>query len=217
METLKKKRTRALLILDILNGLYSEAECTLDFADPLQLLISTQLAAQCTDARVNLVTRTLYQKYRSASDFANAELGELEQEIRSTGFYHNKARNIINCCRAIEAEYGGRVPQTMETLLKLPGVGRKTANLVLGDAFGMPGIVVDTHAGRLARRLGLTAETDPEKVEYALAEVIPKESWTRFGHQLVLHGRAVCPARKPRCGQCALASCCPKTGVGETI
>ena len=212
-ESAAKKRKRAILLIEALNGLYSEADCTLDFTDPLQLLISTQLAAQCTDERVNQVTQELYKKYRSAGDFAAADIAELENDIRSTGFFRNKARNIIGCCRMLVAEYGGEVPSTMEALLKLPGVGRKTANLVLGDAFGVPGVVVDTHAGRLARRMGLSAHKDPEKVERDLMEALPKGSWTRFCHQLVLHGRAVCTARKAMCSRCALSGNCPKIDV----
>lgn len=212
-EGIEKKRLRAARLIEGLDALYSEADCTLDYVDPLQLLISTQLAAQCTDERVNIVTRTLYQKYRDVNDFAGADLSELEDDIRSTGFFHNKARNIINCCRMLVAEYGGEVPRTLEELLKLPGVGRKTANLVLGDAFGTPGVVVDTHAGRLARRMGLTDQDNPEKVEYDLMKVIPKARWTRFGHQLVLHGRAVCSSRRARCESCTLSPDCPKLNV----
>jgi len=212
-EGIEKKRQRAARLIEGLDALYSEADCTLDYVDPLQLLISTQLAAQCTDERVNIVTRTLYQKYRDVNDFAGADLSELEDDIRSTGFFHNKARNIINCCRMLVAEYGGEVPRTLEELLRLPGVGRKTANLVLGDAFGTPGVVVDTHAGRLARRMGLTDQDNPEKVEYDLMKVIPKARWTRFGHQLVLHGRAVCSSRRARCESCTLSPDCPKLNV----
>ena len=213
METLNQKKKRACMILLALDDLYDEADCTLEFVNALQLLISTQLAAQCTDARVNIVTKTLYQKYRSVYDFAGADVAELEQEIKSTGFFHNKARNIIRCCQKIVCDFGGEVPGTMTELLSLPGVGRKTANLVLGDAFQVPGIVVDTHAGRLSRRLGLTVQTVPEKVEYDLMKIIPKQSWTRFGHQLVLHGRAVCSSRKPECSRCSLSNVCPKVEV----
>lgn len=209
-ESGKKKRERALKLISGLDGLYGEADCTLDYADPLQLLISTQLAAQCTDERVNIVTKSLFLKYRTALDFAQADQAELEDAIRSTGFFHNKAKNIIGCCRMLIAEFGGEVPGSMEKLLRLPGVGRKTANLVLGDAFGVPGVVVDTHAGRLARRMGLTLNADPEKVEYDLMKIIPKADWTRFGHLLVLHGRAVCSARKAACERCALSGDCPK-------
>ena len=212
-ESLKKKRERALYLIGCLNDLYSEADCTLDYTDPLQLLISTQLAAQCTDERVNIVTRELYKKYRSVQDFARADITELENDIRSTGFFHNKARNIINCCRMLITDHGGAVPRTLGELLNLPGVGRKTANLVLGDAFGTPGIVVDTHAGRLARRMGLSEHMDPEKVEYDLMRIIPEDHWIRFGHQLVLHGRAVCSSRKAQCGECPLSPHCPKINV----
>jgi len=209
-ESIKKRRIRVLSIISRLDELYDEAACTLDCDDPLQLLVSTQLAAQCTDERVNQVTRSLFEKYRDANDYARADMAEFENEIRSTGFFHNKAKNIISCCRMLVAEYGGEVPRTLDELLKLPGVGRKTANLVLGDAFGVPGIVVDTHAGRLARRMGLSVHMDPEKVEYDLMQVVPKDSWIRFCHQLVLHGRAVCASRKARCEECALFGDCPK-------
>jgi endonuclease-3 len=199
-----------MLIIDGLDSLYSDADCSLDCVSPLQLVISTQLAAQCTDERVNQVTRTLYREYRNVYNFANADASALEKAIYATGFFHVKARNIINCCKMLVLEHGGEVPSTLEELIKLPGVGRKTANLVLGDAFGIPGIVVDTHAGRLARRMGLTENNDPEKVEYDLMRVIPKARWTRFCHQLVLHGRAVCSSRKASCGVCTLSEHCPK-------
>jgi endonuclease-3 len=210
IENISDIKKRAGMIIAELDKLYSDADCTLEFDSPLQLLISTQLAAQCTDERVNIVTKTLYQKYKTASDFASADIAELEDHIRPTGFFRNKAKNIINCCKMLLTNYGGEVPQTMEELLKLPGVGRKTANLVLGDVFNVPGIVVDTHTGRLARRLGLTDATDPSKVEFELVEIIPEERWTKFGHQLVLHGRAVCGSRKPDCAGCSLDALCPK-------
>jgi endonuclease III len=199
---------RAADIMSIFNRLYPEAGCSLDYSDPLQLMVSTQLAAQCTDLRVNMVTPALFKKYRNVHGFAAADLLELEQEIKSTGFYHNKARNIINACRMIISDFGGEVPSNMEDLLKLPGVGRKTANLVLGDSFGIPGVVVDTHAKRLSNRIGLTVNEDPEKIEYDLMKVLPKESWSRFCHQLVYHGRAVCNARKPACGRCEILPYC---------
>lgn len=199
---------KVLAIIKVFDELYPEANCSLDYQDPLQLLISTQLAAQCTDARVNIVTKTLFVKYKTVSDFANADLLELEEDIRSTGFYHNKAKNIINTCKRIISDFGGKVPENMEDLLKLPGVGRKTANLVLGDCFGIPGIVVDTHASRLSRHIGLTVREDPEKIEYDLMKVVPKESWGRFCHQLVLHGRAICMARKPSCQFCPIRGLC---------
>ncbi|MCR4434225.1 MAG: endonuclease III [Clostridiales bacterium] len=202
------KKQRVLKILEVFNQLYKEAECSLDYQDPLQLLISTQLAAQCTDARVNMVTETLFKKYKDVHDFASADLKELEQDIKSTGFYRNKAHNIINCCKMLIEKYDGRVPGTLEDLLKLPGVGRKTANLVLGDIFNIPGIVVDTHARRLSQRIGLTQNDDPKKIEFDLMEVVPKKDWGKFCHQLVYHGRAVCNARKPKCGECAISEYC---------
>jgi len=212
-ESVKNKKARALRLIKGLDALYGAGDCTLEFTDPLQLLISTQLAAQCTDERVNTVTKTLFPKYPAAADFAGADILELEEAIKPTGFFHIKARNIVNCCKMLTEVYGGAVPGTMEELLKLPGVGRKTANLVLGDAFGVAGVVVDTHAGRLARRMGLTADKDPEKVEYDLMKIIPRDNWTNFGHQLVWHGRAVCKARKPDCAACTLAPDCPAAGV----
>lgn len=203
-----RRNDRIKNIIDELERLYPQAGCTLTYKDPLQLLIATQMAAQCTDARVNIVTRDLFKKYRTAQDFANAGQNELEEEIRSTGFYRNKARNIIACCKKIVTDFGGEVPHSMEELLSLPGVGRKTANLVLGDIFNIPGVVVDTHAKRLSNRLGLTREQDPEKIEYDLMKVIPKEKWSLFSHQLVFHGREVCMARNPQCENCTLRSYC---------
>jgi endonuclease-3 len=205
-----KIRKRALKIMRALDAFYPEADCTLKCEDPLQLLVSTIMAAQCTDERVNIVAGPLYKKYQSASDFAQADAAELERDIRSIGMYRQKARNIIRSCQIITALHGGKVPASMDELLALPGVGRKTANLVLGDAYGVPGVVVDTHAGRLARRMGLTPEDDPAKVEMDLMSVLPKERWTKAGHQFVLHGRAVCMARGPRCGACAVSGLCPK-------
>jgi endonuclease-3 len=203
-----KKSDRVKHIMEELERLYPEAACSLVYKDPLQLLIATQLSAQCTDARVNIVTRDLFKKYRSAQDFANADIKELEDDIRSTGFYRNKVRNIIESCKKILSDYDGKVPNTMDKLLTLPGVGRKTANLVLGDIFGIPGIVVDTHAKRLSNRLGLTKEQDPVKIEFDLMKIIPKKMWSRFSHQLVSHGRAVCKARKPECEICTLRPYC---------
>ncbi len=203
---MKKSDIKA--IISELDNLYPEAGCSLTYTDPLQLMIATQLAAQCTDARVNIVTQTLYKKYVTVHDFAAADLKELEEEIKSTGFYHNKAKNVINACKMIISDFDGKVPSNMEDLLKLPGVGRKTANLVLGDIFGIPGIVVDTHAGRISNRIGLTSHKDPEKIEYDLMKVLPKENWTKFCHQLVYHGRAVCNARKPNCEACTIRGFC---------
>lgn len=202
------KKERAIKIIEVFNRLYPDADCSLDYQDPLQLLIATQLAAQCTDARVNIVAKDLFVKYRNAEDFANADLHELEQDIKSTGFYHNKAKNIINCCRTLVAKFGGKVPGNMEDLLSLAGVGRKTANLVLGDIFKVPGIVVDTHAKRLANRIGFTKNSDPTKIEFDLMKIIPVESWSKFCHQLVYHGRAVCNARKPMCEACGIREFC---------
>jgi endonuclease-3 len=171
-------------------------------------MIATILAAQCTDARVNIVTKDLFEKYKTVYDFAGADLQELEQDIKSTGFYHNKAKNIIAACKLIISDFGGKVPGDMESLLKLPGVGRKTANLLLNDCFGIPGVVVDTHAKRLSNRIGLTKNQDPVKIEYDLMKVIPKEKWGSFCHQLVYHGRAVCNARKPLCEECGIKEYC---------
>ncbi len=201
-------KQRVLKILEQFEKMYPEADCSLEYRDPLQLMIATQLAAQCTDARVNIVTKDLYQKYRTVEDFANADLKELEQDIKSTGFYHNKAKNIIGACQMLIRDFGGKVPSNMEDLLKLPGVGRKTANLVLNDCFGVSGVVVDTHAKRLSNRIGLTENQDPEKIEYDLMKVVPVESWGRFCHQLVFHGRAVCNARKPACEECGIREYC---------
>jgi len=195
-------------IIEKLEEMYPDAGCSLEYKDPMQLMIATQLAAQCTDARVNIVTKDLFQKYKTVDDFANADLHELEEDIKSTGFYHNKAKNIIAACKMIISDFGRNVPSDMESLLKLPGVGRKTANLLLNDCFGIPGVVVDTHAKRLSRRIGLTKNEDPEKIEYDLMKIIPKEKWGRFCHQLVYHGRAVCNARKPLCEECQIREYC---------
>ncbi|ABN52515.1 MAG TPA: endonuclease III [Hungateiclostridium thermocellum] len=202
------KKEKVKEIIKIFDELYRDAQCTLDYENPLQLLISTQLAAQCTDARVNVVTKTLFKKYKDARDFANADLKELEQDIKPTGFYHNKAKNIKETCKIIVEKFGGKVPDNMEDLLTLPGVGRKTANVILGDAFGIPGIVVDTHAKRLSNRIGLVNTDDPKKIEFELMEIVPKEKWSLFCHQLVYHGRAVCKARKPECDKCAIIDYC---------
>ncbi len=210
IENLTQKKQRALEIIKIFNIEYGDADCTLDYVDPLQLVIATQLAAQCTDARVNLVTPALFAKYKTAEDFAQADENELSELIRSTGFYRNKTKNIIACGKKLVEDFNSKVPQTMEELLSLPGVGRKTANLVLGDAFGIPGIVVDTHAGRLSRRMGLSKNTDPYKVELDLLKIIPKENQSMFCHQLVFHGRKYCDARRPKCGECPVKDVCPK-------
>jgi endonuclease-3 len=195
-------------ILKILDELYPDAECSLVFHDPLQLLISTILSAQCTDERVNKVTPALFDKYRSAKAFAEAPLEQLEQEVKSTGFYHNKALAIRETCKILDNQFGGQVPADLEALVKLPGIGRKTANVVLGNSFGIPGIVVDTHVGRVSARLGLTGEKDPDKIERDLMALIPKEKWIKFSHQLIQHGRRICIARKPKCSICPLRPHC---------
>ncbi|HEX2946465.1 MAG TPA: endonuclease III [Clostridia bacterium] len=202
------KKQRAAKIAEMLQELYPEAGCSLEYIDPLQLMVATILAAQCTDARVNIVTKDLFVKYRNVQDFANADLEELEQDIKSTGFYHNKAKNIIAACKMIISDFGGSVPSNMEDLLKLPGVGRKTANLILSDSFGVPGVVIDTHAKRLTNRMGLTDNEDPEKIEYDLMKLLPAEKWGNFCHQLVFHGRALCDARKPKCADCSIKPYC---------
>ncbi len=197
-------------IISELRRLYPTATCSLDFTNPLELLIATQLSAQCTDERVNIVTAKLFQKYTNAEAFANAHQEDLEQDIRSTGFYHNKAKNIRAACQRIISTYEGNVPRTMEDLLTLPGVARKTANVVLGNAFGIiVGIVVDTHVGRLSRRFGWTISTDPAKVEQELMRIVPEADWLDLSHLLIFHGRAICDARKPLCEQCSLTQFCP--------
>jgi endonuclease III len=206
-------RSRARQVVRLLAKLYPDAHCALHYDNPLQLLIATILSAQCTDTRVNLVTPGLFARYPDVKAFAEAAPRQLEQAIASTGFFRNKARNIIACCRDILAHHGGRVPSTMEELVKLPGIGRKTANVILGNAFDVPGITVDTHVGRVSRRLGLTNHTDPAKVERDLMELIPKKEWTMFSHRMIFHGRQICHARKPKCDQCLLAKVCPKIGV----
>jgi endonuclease-3 len=196
-------------ILPVLEKLYPDAKTALNFKNPLELLIATILSAQCTDVRVNMVTKDLFKKYKSAKDWAKADIKEIESDIKSTGFYHNKAISIKNSCTAIIERFDGRVPDAMEELVALPGVGRKTANVVLGNAFGVPAIACDTHVIRLCRRLGLSENSDPVKLEFDLAEIIPKKSWTLFSHLLILHGRNVCQARKPDCKNCRIAKFCP--------
>ena len=197
-------------IINELRHLYPDAKCSLDFSNPLELLVATQLSAQCTDERVNLVTRDLFKKYRSAADYATVSQEELERDIRSTGFYHNKAKNIRAACQLLITNYHGEVPNTMTDLLKLPGVARKTANVVLGNAFGIvEGFVVDTHIGRLARRFGWTKNEDPVKVEQDLMRLVPRQDWLDLSHLLIFHGRAICHARKPLCQQCTLTKLCP--------
>jgi endonuclease-3 len=213
MKSTTAVRRRVRRISDILAELHPDAECALQHQTPLHLLIATILSAQCTDARVNLVTPALFARYKTAGDFATAKPQELEGLIASTGFFRMKAKNIRACCQMLVDRFGGEVPGTLEQLVQLPGVGRKTANVVLGDAFGVPGITVDTHVGRLSRRLGLTVHGDPVKVEFDLMAVVPQAEWTMFSHRLILHGRRACFARKPQCEACALNRLCPKVGV----
>ena len=205
-----KREDRAAAIVKALRRVYPTAHCELDFRTPLQLLIATILSAQCTDKRVNMVTPALFKKYKTAKDFANARPGELEKEIQSTGFYRSKAKSIRSACADIAAKHGGEVPQTMDELVALHGVGRKTANVVLGNAFGKnEGVVVDTHVTRLSRRLGLTRQTTPEKIELDLMKLIPRADWTNFSHWLIWHGRRRCFARKPDCAGCEIQRLCP--------
>ena len=209
---------RASRTIDIIEGLkqaYPDAHCELNYSNALELLIATILSAQCTDKRVNLVTEQLFKKYRTAADYAAESLSAIEQQIKTTGFFRNKAKSIKNCCQALVDKHGGEVPRTMEELVQLGGVGRKTANVVLGNAFGInAGIVVDTHVGRLAQRLGLTRNTSAEKIEADLQPLVPRELWTLFSHWLIWHGRRRCDARRPDCANCEIHRLCPKIGVG---
>jgi endonuclease-3 len=215
MKTPDPVRRSARRIVRELAKLYPDARCALNYENALQLLIATILSAQCTDKRVNLVTPALFARYRTAQDYAAADLREFEQAIQSTGFFRNKARNIIACCRQLVEKHNGEVPATMDELVPLPGVGRKTANVILGNAFGVPGLTVDTHMKRLSRRMGLTTQTDPEKIERDLMQLIPEKEWTMFSHRMIHHGRQVCHARQPDCAGCALGKMCPKVGVGD--
>jgi endonuclease-3 len=201
---------RAREIVARLETAYPQARCALEHRNALQLLVATILSAQCTDARVNLVTRDLFRKYRSAADYANANPAEFEEEIKSTGFFRNKTKSILGMAQALLERHGGKVPSSMEELTALPGVGRKTANVVLGNAFGIDeGIVVDTHVKRIANRLKLTNKADPEKIERDLMRIVPREEWTMFSHLLIHHGRQICPARTPRCAICPVNRLCP--------
>lgn len=213
-ESLLKKKERVRSIIKILSKEYPVAKTALHYNNPFQLLVAVILSAQCTDARVNMVTPKLFQRFSTPEDFAHADIKELEQLIHSTGFYHNKAKNIIACARTLVEKHNGHVPQTMEELHALPGVGRKTANVVLGDAFGkVEGVVVDTHVTRLSNRLGLTKEHDAVKIEKDLMALVPKKHWYQFSHSLILHGRKICSARKPLCHQCSINHYCPSSLV----
>ena len=209
METIPKKRRRTARIFETLDPLYTADKTALRYRTPFELLVSTILSAQCTDRQVNRVTETLFEKYRSPQDFVTVSISQLEQDIRSTGFYRNKTRSIKNCSQALMDRFGGEVPSTMEELIHLPGVGRKTANCVLGAAFGVPGVVVDTHVKRLSRRMGLTDTENPDKIEKDIESILPRERWRRFSDLLIYHGRAVCTARKPNHAHCAVAHLCP--------
>ena len=208
----EKQRTRK--IINLLRKEYPDAHCSLNYSTPLELLVATILSAQCTDERVNIVTADLFRKYRSCEDYLRVSQSELESDIRSTGFYRNKAKAIQGACRMISENHGGRVPDALEELTALPGVARKTANVVLGNAFGIAsGVVVDTHVARLSERLGLTAQKQPEKIERDLMELVPKKDWIAFSHLLIYHGRNVCKARKPLCDECALERLCPSSSL----
>ena len=211
------KETKTARVKQILAGLkqtYPDAHCELNYSNPLELLVATILSAQCTDKRVNMVTADLFKKYRSAADFANAPQAELEQAVKTTGFFRNKAKSLKAACQAIVEKHGGHVPRTMEELTQLGGVGRKTANVVLGNAFNLNcGIVVDTHVGRLSQRLGLSSQKDPAKIEQDLMELVPQPQWTMFSHWLIWHGRRRCFARNPDCPHCEIKSLCPRIGV----
>ena len=209
-------RRRVARLLPALAELYPDAHCALDHETPLQLLVATILSAQCTDVRVNLVTPSLFARYGAAAEYAAAIPAELEGLIVSTGFFRNKAKNIQSCCQLLVERHGGEVPADQKALVELPGVGRKTANVVLGNSFGIPGITVDTHVGRLSRRIGLTIHDDPEKVEADLMSLVPQPDWTIFSHRMIFHGRQVCHSRTPDCPNCTLKAFCPKVGVDQT-
>jgi endonuclease-3 len=213
-ETLTQKRKRARQLIDRLKAAHPDARCSLNYSNPLELLVATVLSAQCTDERVNHVTESLFKRYRTASDYAGAPPGELEEDIKSTGFYRNKAKALRGCCAELVARYGGEVPANMAALVQLPGIGRKTANVILGNAYEMSeGIVVDTHVRRLAGRLGLTKHIDPEKIEQDLLQLVPREDWIIIGHLLILHGRRICAARAPKCPVCPVKDLCPSAKV----
>jgi len=214
-ESFADKNKRVQAMYRILSKTYPDVKCELNFKNPLQLLVATVLSAQCTDKTVNAVTPALFRKYQSAEAFAGAEMRELQSLIKSTGFFRTKAKNIKGLSITIVAEHDGKVPDTLGELVKLPGVGRKTANVVLGHAFDTPGLTVDTHFGRLVRRFGWTKETDPVKVEFAIMDLIPRKEWTNLSQRLIWHGRRVCHSRKPACAACALYKLCPSYGSGE--
>lgn len=213
LESLAKRTERAARIFDALAKAYPDSHCALNFRDVYQLSVATILSAQCTDKRVNMVTPDLFKRWPDAPSLAKAPQAEVEEVIRSTGFYRNKAKNLIGFARRVVGEFGGKVPGNMDELRTLPGFGRKTANVILGNAYGVPGITVDTHMGRLSRRMGLTNETDPVKVEFELMKLLPGKDWTMFSHRMIDHGRQICDARKPLCDKCPLEALCPRIGV----
>ncbi|MBN2014802.1 MAG: endonuclease III [Candidatus Altiarchaeota archaeon] len=207
------EREKVLEIIGVLREKYPKTTTALGHHNPLELLIATILSAQCTDKRVNIVTKDLFRRYKTAEDYANSDLKELEQYIKSTGFYKNKAKNIRNCCKMLVDRFGSKVPNSMDKLITLPGVARKTANIVLSHGFGIAeGIAVDTHVSRVAPRLGLSDKKDPKKIEQDLMKVVPKENWIDFSSLLIMHGRETCKARKPDCGRCGLNRLCPSAG-----
>lgn len=208
-ETLEQKKARVKKILARLHKAYGPGRCALNHSNPLELLVAVILSAQCTDKRVNMVTPALFKKYKKAEDYVKADLKTFQEEIRSTGFYQNKAKNILACAKEIVAKHGGKVPQTMEELVRLPGVGRKTANAILGNAYNIPGLCVDTHMIRINQRLGLTRNTDPVKIEFDLMPLVPQKEWTEYSHLIIHHGRVRCFARKPDCAHCAINDLCP--------
>ena len=201
-------RTRVKEIIRILSKAIPDAKIALKFSNPIELLIATILSAQCTDVKVNQVTADLFKKYRSPKDYVEADMAKLEEQLRPTGFYRNKAKSIQRCCQELIKRFGGDVPKTLEELVTLPGVGRKTANVILGNAFGVPGIVVDTHVHRVSRRIGLTKNDDPVKIEFDLMDLVPQREWTQFSNLLIWHGRRTCVARKPLCGICPIRKWC---------
>ena len=213
MESLKKKKERVKQIFEMLDPLYTMEKTALKYRTPFQLLISTILSAQCTDKQVNTVTKGLFKKYKTPKDYLEAPISELEEDIRPTGFFRNKTKSIKGCCQGLVDLYGGKVPDTMEELIKLPGVGRKTANCVLGAAFDVPGVVVDTHVKRLSIRLGLTENQNPDKIEKDIEGLLPKDRWRRFSDILIYHGRAVCKARKPDHAHCPVFKLCPSKDI----
>lgn len=213
-ESLQQKMERTKTIIAALHATYPDAHCELNYTNPLELLIATILSAQCTDKQVNIVTAELFRKHRTAADYAHSPLPEFENDIRRIGLFRAKAKNILSCCRTLIEQHGGQVPRTMEELTALSGVGRKTANVVLGNAFNINvGVVVDTHVARLSYRLGLTRETTPEKIEQALQKLVPREQWCLFSHLLIWHGRRRCLARLPDCPRCEVRDLCPRVGV----